>query len=235
MADAVFLVVPNRQHAPMAVAAAARLVTDGAVGTVVSATVTVTVSAPDPRAVGWRHTDTTEQGGGPLWDVGSHAVDALHRVVGPVTAVSGFLDRTRYDDAAEDSATLLVRFAGGAHGVVQALFTCEQRALEVQGTAGRLRREGWLGRDFAGQLVLERPGRPAAPVPLERTDVFVAQLAELSAAVGEGRPPLVSGRRGRAVVAVREAGVPLGAPGPGGGPRTAAQLSGGGVTARPSA
>jgi predicted dehydrogenase len=57
-------------------------------------------------------------GGGPLFDVGSHRIDAMHFLFGKAERVSGRLSNTVHRIAVEDSATLVLEFAGNIHGVV---------------------------------------------------------------------------------------------------------------------
>jgi predicted dehydrogenase len=245
--DGVFLVLPNAQHAPQAIAAARRglhvvcekpmaptlaecqemidtarasgvvlavahcmewappvarareLVASGAVGEVISATITASFNSPPSGR--WRQSDPTEAGGGPLFDMGVHAIDAIARIVGPVERVAAFLDRRVHAYAAEDTATLLLRFASGAHGTLQSHFNCYQNALEIQGTQGRIWSQAWWGRAFAGDLYLQQ-GNEVSELTLPHVNVYVPQIEHISDCVLSGTPPIISGERGRANVAV---------------------------------
>lgn len=64
---------------------------------------------------GWRE-DATQVGGGLLMDAGVHRIYMVLALGGPVQAVTALMDRPR----AEDSFTLMLEFASGATGVVQA-------------------------------------------------------------------------------------------------------------------
>jgi predicted dehydrogenase len=250
--DAVFLVLPNHQHAPQAIAAAQRglhvvvekpmapsvaaceamiaaaagagvmlavahcmewappivragaLIADGAIGEVLNARITASFDYPPSGA--WRQDDTTEAGGGPLMDMGVHAIDAITRLLGPVAQVTALLERRRYAYAAEDSATLLLRFASGAHGTVMANFTCLQNELEIQGTTGRLLSRAWWGRDFAGDLRLQR-GASEEAIALEPVLVYTPQIEHLSDAILRGVPPVTRGERGLAAMRVVAAAI----------------------------
>jgi 1,5-anhydro-D-fructose reductase (1,5-anhydro-D-mannitol-forming) len=245
--DGVFLVLPNGQHAPLAIAAARQglhvvcekpmaptlaecqqmidaartsgvvlavahcmewappvakareLVATGAIGRVISATITASFNSPPVGR--WRQNDVTEAGGGPLFDMGVHAIDAITQILGPVERVAAYLDRQVHVYAAEDTATLLLRFASGAHGVVQSHFNCHQNGLEIQGTEGRIWSNAWWGREFAGDLQLQR-GREVSNIPLAPTNVYVPQIEHVSACVLAGESPTISGERGRMNVAV---------------------------------
>lgn len=250
--DGVFLVLPNDQHAPQAIAAAhhglhvicekpmaptseecqamiaaaeqagvtlavahcmewappivkaRELIAEGAIGTVISATITASFnSPPDAR---WRQNESTEEGGGPLFDMGVHALDAITSILGPVERVAGFLGRRVHTYAAEDTATLLLQFASGAHGTLQSHFNCLQNTLEIQGSAGRLWSHAWWGRHFAGDLHLQQ-GNLVLDFDLPQVHVYVPQIEHVSAAILAGTPPIISGARGAANVAVIRAAI----------------------------
>ncbi len=195
------------------VAAAARLVADGAIGIPVE--LRIAAGFDYPPAGLWRQVTTTEAGGGPWADLGPHAVDAAVRIMGPVTSVDGLIDRLVHDYAAEDTVTALLRFASGAHGTITTTFVAGQNDLTLQGTDGRLRSTDWLGRDFAGDLTfepaedgvirfdIERPAEPQA-VPLERTNVYRPQVDEVSRAIREGGTTRIDGERGLHVMEILE-------------------------------
>jgi D-xylose 1-dehydrogenase (NADP+, D-xylono-1,4-lactone-forming) len=103
--------------------------------------------------------------------------------------------------AAEDSATLLLRFASGAHGTVQAHFNCNQNSMEIQGTHGRIWSQAWWGRTFAGDLHLQQ-GSDVTDFTLPQVNVYVPQIEHVSACVLAGTSPIISGARGKANVAV---------------------------------
>ena len=56
---------------------------------------------------------------GVLADLGSHLFDLVHWWLGPITGVSASLHSFGAPDAANDSATVALRLASGAHGTVQ--------------------------------------------------------------------------------------------------------------------
>jgi len=250
--DGVFLVLPNEQHAPFAIAAAQHhlhvvgekpmaptlaecdamiaaartsgvmlavahcmewappvakareLVASGAIGEVISATITASFNSPPSGR--WRQSDSTEAGGGPLFDMGVHAIDAITRIVGPIERVAAYLDGRVHAYATEDTATLLLRFASGAHGVVQSHYNCQQNALEIQGSAGRIWSSAWWGRDFAGDLHVQL-GSEVTDFTLPQVNVYVPQIEHLSACALSGELPIISGQRGRANIAVIRAAI----------------------------
>jgi predicted dehydrogenase len=66
---------------------------------------------------GWLK-DPALAGGGPLYDVGSHRIDACNFLFGKPLRATGLLSNALHELAVEDSATVLVGYAGGVHGVV---------------------------------------------------------------------------------------------------------------------
>lgn len=242
LVDGVFLVLPNTQHAPQAIAAAKRglhviaekpmaptleecaemiqtakdnnvvlavahcmnwappvvkareLVAAGAIGDVIS--VSIAGSFNYPPAERWRQDYGTEQGGGPLLDMGVHSIDSIVSILGqPITTVSALFDHKMYSYAAEDSTTVLVRFANGVHGVVQSHYNSNQNSLEIQGTKGRIWSNPWLGREFAGDLHLEQNGQ-VTDFNLDSVNVYVPQIEDVSNAVLNKQETSISGERG---------------------------------------
>ena len=66
---------------------------------------------------GWLK-DPALAGGGPLYDVGSHRIDACNFLFGKPLRATGLLSNALHELAVEDSATVLMEYAGGVHGVV---------------------------------------------------------------------------------------------------------------------
>ncbi len=188
--------------APMVQARA--LLAQGAIGEVVTAGISASFTAtPDPT---WQHDDMPQRGAGALVDMGVHAVDGITRLLGPVRRVAA-LPGTRLPAYAGDrSATLLLDFASGVHGVLQSHYTCYQNGLELQGTEGRIWSSEWWGREFAGTLHLQR-GDEVTTWQLPRVNVYVPQIEHVSQCVLSGATPVISGERGMANMAVIEAGL----------------------------
>lgn len=183
---------------------ARELVAEGAIGDVIS--ISVAGSFNYPPAQRWRQDDATEAGGGPLMDMGVHCLDSMVRIVGPVSQVTALINHKLYDYPAEDSTTLLLRFANGAHGLMQSHFNCNQNWMDIQGSKGRLYSEPWLGREFAGSLTLET-AQSSQELPLESLLVYTPQIEHVSECVLTGQKPVISGERGMANVAIIHAAI----------------------------
>lgn len=203
-ANNVVLAVAHCMHWTPPVARARELLRDGALGTVVAATITASYRGRPNGA--WRQTEPTEAGGGILYDMGVHAIDAIQSLVGPVAEVSAFLGNHVYDYQAEDTSTALLRFASGAHGVVEANGNCNQNSFEIAGTEGRLWSTEWWGRELKGNLWLAQNGE-TREITLDPVNVYVPQIEHVSACVLSGEQPVISGERGRANIAVIRASI----------------------------
>src|SRR3712207_225703 len=83
------------------VAHARQLVAEGAIGKLIQATIGASFNSPSNGQ--WRQTDSTEEGGGPLYDLGIHAIDALQSIAGPIEQVAAFCDHHIHFYAAEDT------------------------------------------------------------------------------------------------------------------------------------
>jgi 1,5-anhydro-D-fructose reductase (1,5-anhydro-D-mannitol-forming) len=64
--------------------------------------------------------DPATAGGGPLYDIASHRIDALNFLFGAPSRAVGILSNRLHALAVEDSATVLIQYATGIHGVVDA-------------------------------------------------------------------------------------------------------------------
>ena len=92
------------------------LIADGAIGTpvLVEANYHGWLESPDR---GWLK-DPAVAGGGPLYDVGSHRIDACNFLFGRPLRATGLLSNALHELPVEDSATTLIEYAGGVHAVV---------------------------------------------------------------------------------------------------------------------
>ncbi len=168
----------------------------------------------------WR--GTRDLDGGALMNQGIHYVDLLLWAMGPVTEVTAVCTTRAHRIEVEDIALAIVRFASGAVGSIvatTATFPGSAQRLEVSGTHGTLVVEdGQLTRvaltTEPGQPAGPVPGGPvpgAAPAPAPAAAAnpagidpagHAAQIADLLAAIGEGRPPSVTPASARATLEV---------------------------------
>jgi predicted dehydrogenase len=118
------------------------LLADGAIGAL--RTVSVRVQQPSQRfddgEVPWRVRPEVS-GGGLFVDLGSHTLDLLDHLLGPVAAVSGFAANQGGHHRAEDVVAGAFTFASGVQGVGLWSFDAHERRdeVEIAGTGGSLR------------------------------------------------------------------------------------------------
>lgn len=134
---------------------ARELVQAGALGKMVMGRAQLTCWYP-PITGAWRQ-DISIGHGGSMIDMGTHCLDLLEWIMNSrIVEVAAFEDQLvqAYATRVEDSSTVLVRFANGAHGVVDNYFNipdaAAQNALELYGTKGSLIARGSIGQDPSG-------------------------------------------------------------------------------------
>jgi len=89
---------------------------------------------------GWLR-DPAMAGGGPLYDVGSHRIDACNFLFGRPVRAMGLLSDALHGLKVEDSATTLIEYAGGVHAVVDVRWNSRMqrdqfRIIGVEGEIG---------------------------------------------------------------------------------------------------
>ena len=84
--------------------------------------------------------DPKMAGGGPLYDVASHRVDALNFLLGKPERAVGLRSNALHDLEVEDSATGVIGYAGGVHAVVDARWNSRvsRDEFRVVGTEGEI-------------------------------------------------------------------------------------------------
>jgi len=160
----------------------------------------------------WRGTWAMD--GGSLMNQGIHYVDLLRWCMGPVTEVTAVCATQAHQIEVEDTALAIVRFGSGAVGTIlssTAAFPGFPQRLEVTGTDGtvtiedgRIVRRAFGARSGSGDSggSLESSAEPRAADPGSNPAAIdvashAAQIADLLAALEEGREPAVNGEAGR--------------------------------------
>jgi UDP-N-acetyl-2-amino-2-deoxyglucuronate dehydrogenase len=160
-------------------------------------------------SAGWRGTWALD--GGSLMNQGVHYADLLRWCMGPVREVTAVCATQAHQIEAEDTALAIVRFGSGAVGTIvssTAAYPGFPQRLEVTGTDGTvIVEDGQIVRRAVGPSSPAAsdsvtgsggPGAGAAADPVA-IDVaaHAAQIADLLAAIDEGREPAVGGDAGR--------------------------------------
>lgn len=175
-------------------------------------------------SAGWRGTWALD--GGSLLNQGIHYADLLRWCMGPVTEVTARFATRAHRVETEDIALAMLRFASGAFGSIittTAAYPGSAQRLEITGTEGTVVVEDGLitRRALAGDgQVSGSDAAAASPDPAASRDVATGpdagsgaadpadiavsahtmQIADLLAAIDEGRQPSVTGQDGRAAL-----------------------------------
>jgi predicted dehydrogenase len=191
-----------------AIAAARGLIRDGRLGELVRVSIVDPLYRPNSyyRAAGWRGTWEGE-GGGVLMNQAPHTLDLLCYLAGPPATVWGLARRRSQPMEAEDTATALLEYAGGAVGTM-AVSTTEPgvQRIELVGDRARIEIVGETlsFERFEPPLSEHLPtcpemfGQPAlvsesVALPAGRGDHLDVHQ-DFAAAIREGRAPRVPAR-----------------------------------------
>jgi UDP-N-acetyl-2-amino-2-deoxyglucuronate dehydrogenase len=173
----------------------------------------------------WRGTHAMD--GGSLMNQGIHYVDLLRWCMGPVAEVTAVCSTQAHRVEVEDTSLAIVRFASGAVGTIlssTAAYPGFPQRLEITGTGGTmtiedgllvrcaLRDRGELSAAGTAPAAAEggeggeggegSEGSAASDPAAVGVASHAAQIADLLAAVDEGREPAVSGASGRAALEI---------------------------------
>lgn len=211
------LVGHHRRYLP-AIREARRRIAEGALGTLVAASVIWAARKPD------RYFDTAwrrEPGGGPLLINAIHEIDLMRHLCGEVRAITGIASSAQRGFAVEDSATAALEFDSGCLGTLVCSdagfspWTIEQGTQE-NSTFAFTGQSAWrlIGTKGSLELPVLRQWGPVAPgaigwdQPIQGRDVaapyrdpYVAQLEHFQRLVRLGEPAMVSVRDGARTLA----------------------------------
>jgi predicted dehydrogenase len=220
-AGVALLVGHHRRHHAQA-AEAKRLIAGGRIGTLVGAQVLWSTRKAEPYFdATWRKV----AGGGPILINLIHEIDMLRFLGGEIASVAGIVSSAMRGFEVEDSAAIMLRFAGGALGTILCTdaaaspWTIEQglgesplfpysgeNAYRFVGTAGALEfpvLRAWAYADPARGSWHD----PIAGVPIKTLDrdPYLEQLRHLRAVIEGREAPLVSGADGARTLAATNA------------------------------
>jgi 1,5-anhydro-D-fructose reductase (1,5-anhydro-D-mannitol-forming) len=175
---------------------ARRLVAEGAIGQPLQARVQNGFLLKPERQT-WR-VDRALAGGGPLMDVGSHAIDLLCYVTGAgVRRVAAFAAQQTTPGDAEDAAVLNLELETGILAQVNVAFNTpfSRTALEIHGTEGTLITEGTLGQVAEGSATLVT-AEGAQRLEYTPTDLYQSEIEAFGRAVRGEAPLEIGGEAG---------------------------------------
>jgi len=163
---------------------AKQLIAEGAIGQplLVEANYHGWLESPDR---GWLK-DPALAGGGPLYDVGSHRIDAANFLFGKPVRAMGLLSNALHPLAVEDSATVLIEYAGGIHATVDVRWNSRipRDQFRVIGTDGELNLSSLNGPSLK---LITATGTTVEELPTH-ANVHYPAIENFTAAVLEGTP-----------------------------------------------
>jgi predicted dehydrogenase len=140
----------------------------------------------DPTRRAWL-LDPLQAGGGPLYDIGSHRIDLLNYIFGTPQEVRACLSNAVHQIPVEDSATVLIKYPGGVHGVVDVRWNSQviRDQFQIVGTEGEIDLT-----PLNGPGLVSPRGREHLPA---HPNVHYPCINNFVDAVLDGRPLLSSG------------------------------------------
>lgn len=156
----------------------------------------------------WRGTYRLD-GGGALMNQGVHYVDVLQWLAGPVKSVRAITRTAAHKIEVEDLALALLTFENGAVGLLEAStahYPGLPERLEITGLNGTAVLEAgkfkvWEFKEPSGETVDTNSGQPGETGAKNPGDItsrgHAFQIADMVAALREGRDPAITGEDGR--------------------------------------
>ena len=163
---------------------AKQLLAAGAIGTPVLAELTSHGWFDGQGSRSWL-VDPAKAGGGPLFDIASHRIDVLNYFFGEPLRVTAQLSNVVHHYPVEDSATVLIEYAGGVRGVVDVRWHSKisRDECRVRGTDGEMELSPLNGPDL-----IYPGGRESLP---PHANLHYPMLENFVDAV-EGKTPLLA-------------------------------------------
>ena len=119
---------------------AKQLIEEGAIGRVVFAEATAHSWFPESEAKDAWRANPKIAGGGPFFDIASHRIDLMNYFFGRPHRATGQLSNTVFHYGVEDNATVMIEYAGGVRGLVDARWHSKivRDEFRIRGTDGEL-------------------------------------------------------------------------------------------------
>lgn len=162
-------------------------------------------------SAGWRGTWALD-GGGALMNQGVHLIDLFRWIMGPVDTIFAFADHLARNIEVEDTCVASVKFASGAFGTMEGTTSVTpglNHRMELHGEDGTIRIDGenivsWdvpgENKDEVAAQLSDNIGDAASDPTAIAGDGHQMQIADLLAAINEGREPTVNGEQARKAV-----------------------------------
>jgi 1,5-anhydro-D-fructose reductase (1,5-anhydro-D-mannitol-forming) len=174
----------------------ARRVAAGDLGRIIHAHIHACFRYPFPPSP-WRRTLEGSGGGWATGDLGTHLVDLLLWLLGPVRSVQAMMDNQTYGYETEDICSAVLAFEGGALATLtcSTAVTAPRSEFGLYGESGCLIAEQTIGIGTTGRL-LAGMDLAEQPVAISAASPYQLELAAFSQAVRGAGPLAVTGRLG---------------------------------------
>ena len=139
-------------------------------------------------------------GGGPMFDFGCHRIEVLMNLLGAVRGVNGSLSTVLFQREVEDTALAVLRFDGGAFGVICVSHATQESkdTLDIFGTDGSIH----MPVLNKGEIVVKTAAGERAESYAPHANFHQPLIEDFVAAVASGRDPAVDGAIGREVARI---------------------------------
>lgn len=185
----------------------ARRIATGELGRIAYAHVQACFRYPFPPSE-WRRHLSTAGGGWATADLGTHLVDLLLWLLGPVSRVQAQMDNGAYGYETEDTCSAVLHFACGTLATLtcSTAVTAPRSELAFYGEQGCVLGENTIGIGTWGRLLAGGDqGLTECPLELPATGPYHLELAAFSEALRAGTEPPVPGEAGLAAARVIDA------------------------------
>jgi len=137
--------------------------------------------------------DPAVAGGGPLYDVGSHRIDACNFLFGQPLNAKGTLSKAVHALKVEDSATVLIQYAGGIHAVVDVRWNSRvtRDQFRIIGTEGEIKLDPLNG---PALVIIDKEGKVKEEQLPPNANVHYPSVENFANAVVDGSPLACSGQ-----------------------------------------
>ena len=162
----------------------------------------------------WIH-EPEISGGGPMMDMGVHAIDLMLMFFGKIRTVASFCDTLLHNYRVEDTATCLFKFENGAQGILETYMSVPnfngRRIIEIYGSEAVLVAENTIFQLPSGDLFLYKKNNNgfenSTPeiISYEQDNMYLKEIELFSDAIINNINPPIDGSDGYHVQSVVDA------------------------------
>lgn len=138
---------------------------------------------------------SSDFGGGPLMDVGTHMIDLLRYFNGEIVEAKGFLDNIIYHSDVEDTAIGILKFKNPGYGIINVSFNAKKspNQIYILGHKGYLTIDKIIAaKNESAKLTIDIVGNPKATFR-RRANLLQLRLKEFEKSMLKGEVPEVNG------------------------------------------